>query len=60
MPDRKGHDRRYALNIGKATEQLGYAPTVELAKGIATTVAWYRDHRHWWQPLRQRAAGARA
>jgi dTDP-glucose 4,6-dehydratase len=51
VEDRKGHDRRYALDITKITE-LGYAPRVDFAAGLATTVAWYRDNRAWWAPLR--------
>lgn len=55
VPDRKGHDRRYALDITKITRELGYAPRVDFTDGLAATVAWYRDHRAWWEPLRHRA-----
>jgi dTDP-glucose 4,6-dehydratase len=55
VPDRKGHDRRYALDISKISGELGYAPRVGLDEGLAATVAWYRDNRAWWQPLRERA-----
>jgi dTDP-glucose 4,6-dehydratase len=56
VEDRKGHDRRYALDTGKAARELGYAPRVDFATGLAETVAWYRDRRDWWEPLRVRAA----
>jgi dTDP-glucose 4,6-dehydratase len=56
VPDRKGHDRRYSLDITKISEQLGYAPAVGFDDGLAATVSWYRDNRAWWQPLRARAA----
>jgi dTDP-glucose 4,6-dehydratase len=56
VADRKGHDRRYSLDIGKISAELGYAPAVDLAQGLAGTVAWYRDNRVWWEPLKQRAA----
>ncbi|HEX6873573.1 MAG TPA: dTDP-glucose 4,6-dehydratase [Micromonosporaceae bacterium] len=56
VPDRKGHDRRYALDISKSSAELGYAPTVTFDDGLAATVAWYRDNRSWWEPLRVRAA----
>jgi dTDP-glucose 4,6-dehydratase len=56
VTDRKGHDRRYSLDITKISEELGYAPQVGLDEGLASTVAWYRDHRDWWEPLRDRAA----
>jgi dTDP-glucose 4,6-dehydratase len=56
VPDRKGHDRRYALDTTKIARELGYVPRVDFGSGLAATVAWYRDHRDWWEPLRQRAA----
>jgi dTDP-glucose 4,6-dehydratase len=56
VPDRKGHDRRYSLDITKISEELGYAPAVALDRGLADTVAWYRDNRAWWEPLTARAA----
>ncbi|MEU3454317.1 dTDP-glucose 4,6-dehydratase [Micromonospora sp. NPDC006766] len=57
VADRKGHDRRYALDIGKTTAELGYTPSVDLDRGLAETVRWYRDNRAWWEPLKP-AAGA--
>jgi dTDP-glucose 4,6-dehydratase len=56
VADRKGHDRRYALDTTRAAAELGYAPRVDLIDGLATTVTWYRDNRWWWEPLRARAA----
>ncbi|MDQ2708384.1 MAG: dTDP-glucose 4,6-dehydratase [Actinomycetota bacterium] len=56
VADRLGHDRRYSVDITKIADELGYAPEVEFADGIAATVAWYRDHRGWWEPLKARAA----
>ncbi|GGN33439.1 dTDP-glucose 4,6-dehydratase [Actinoplanes campanulatus] len=55
VADRKGHDRRYSLDISKISEELGYSPRVGLADGLAATVAWYRDNRAWWEPLKSRA-----
>jgi dTDP-glucose 4,6-dehydratase len=52
VEDRKGHDRRYSLSIAKIREELGYAPAVDLDTGLARTVAWYRDNRAWWEPLK--------
>jgi dTDP-glucose 4,6-dehydratase len=51
VPDRPGHDARYLLDSSKLRQELGWAPQVGLAEGVAATVAWYRDHRQWWQPL---------
>ncbi|MEV5880751.1 dTDP-glucose 4,6-dehydratase [Streptomyces sp. NPDC052101] len=51
VPDRKGHDLRYSLDDSKIHEELGYAPAVSFAEGLAETVAWYRDNPGWWKPL---------
>jgi dTDP-glucose 4,6-dehydratase len=56
VTDRKGHDRRYSLDITKIKNELGYAPQVTLEQGLADTVAWYRANRAWWEPLKARAA----
>jgi dTDP-glucose 4,6-dehydratase len=51
VADRKGHDRRYSILDLKARGELGYLPRRDFASGLAETVAWYRDHRSWWEPL---------
>ncbi|WP_184690101.1 dTDP-glucose 4,6-dehydratase [Saccharothrix tamanrassetensis] len=56
VTDRKGHDRRYSVDITKISTELGYAPRVDFTSGLAATVEWYRDNRSWWEPLKQRAA----
>src|SRR3954454_703234 len=56
VTDRKGHDRRYSLDITKINNELGYEPQVTLEQGLADTVAWYRANRAWWEPLKARAA----
>ncbi|MGJ7440267.1 dTDP-glucose 4,6-dehydratase [Aquipuribacter sp. MA13-6] len=55
VEDRKGHDRRYSVDIAKIREELGYQPRVRFDEGLAGTVRWYADHRAWWEPLKQRA-----
>jgi dTDP-glucose 4,6-dehydratase len=57
VPDRKGHDRRYSLDITKIGEELGFAPLIGIEEGLAATVAWYRENRAWWEPLKARNAG---
>jgi len=59
VTDRKGHDRRYSVDHGKISAELGYQPRVSFAEGLASTVEWYRNHRDWWEPLKARAALAR-
>jgi dTDP-glucose 4,6-dehydratase len=55
VPDRPGHDRRYLLDSTKIRTELGWEPTVPFEQGLSETVAWYVDHRDWWEPLRDRA-----
>ena len=57
VADRKGHDRRYSLDITKIGAELGYAPQIGIDEGLAATVAWYRDNRAWWEPLKARTPG---
>ena len=52
VADRKGHDRRYSLDITKISEELGYAPAYDFERGLAETVTWYRENRDWWEPLK--------
>ncbi|QLQ39594.1 dTDP-glucose 4,6-dehydratase [Micromonospora robiginosa] len=52
VTDRKGHDRRYALDITKIETELGYAPSIDLDHGLTETVRWYRENRAWWEPLK--------
>ncbi|MGH3131755.1 MAG: dTDP-glucose 4,6-dehydratase, partial [Gaiellaceae bacterium] len=51
VDDRPGHDRRYALDTAKL-RALGWAPVRSFEEGLADTVAWYRDNRSWWEPLK--------
>lgn len=59
VEDRKGHDRRYSVDISKISAELGYQPQVPFADGLAATVQWYRDNEAWWRPLKERTAAAR-
>ncbi|MFB4301809.1 dTDP-glucose 4,6-dehydratase [Actinomadura sp. NTSP31] len=51
VPDRKGHDRRYAVDDARIRAELGYEPRIRFAEGLAATVTWYRENRRWWEPL---------
>jgi dTDP-glucose 4,6-dehydratase len=55
VTDRLGHDRRYSVDITKVTE-LGWRRRRTLDEALDATVAWYRDHRWWWEPLKQRTS----
>ncbi|MEU2928199.1 dTDP-glucose 4,6-dehydratase [Streptomyces sp. NPDC007251] len=56
VADRKGHDLRYSVDWSKARDELGYRPRRDFTAGLAETVAWYREHRDWWEPLKRRSA----
>jgi dTDP-glucose 4,6-dehydratase len=51
VPDRPGHDRRYALDASKA-QALGWTPAVLFERGIEDTVHWYLEHESWWKPIK--------
>jgi dTDP-glucose 4,6-dehydratase len=51
VADRLGHDRRYSIDTSKV-RALGWKPERELDEALAETVAWYRDNRWWWEPLK--------
>jgi dTDP-glucose 4,6-dehydratase len=55
VTDRLGHDRRYSVDIAKITA-LGWRKRRTLDEALEETVAWYRDNRWWWEPLKARAA----
>ncbi|RME30779.1 MAG: dTDP-glucose 4,6-dehydratase [Candidatus Zixiibacteriota bacterium] len=51
IPDRKGHDRRYAVRTDRI-RRLGWAPKTDFEEGLQTTVEWYVNNESWWQPIR--------
>lgn len=51
VEDRKGHDRRYAIDPAKITRELGWEPETKFENGIVETIQWYLDHKDWWEPL---------
>jgi dTDP-glucose 4,6-dehydratase len=55
VQDRPGHDRVYLIDHSKVTRELGWKPQIEFAKGLADTVAWYRDNRPWWEAVKSGA-----
>jgi dTDP-glucose 4,6-dehydratase len=54
VADRPGHDRRYAMNVGKIERELGWKPRQSLQSGLRVTIQWYLDHPDWIQAIRQR------
>jgi dTDP-glucose 4,6-dehydratase len=55
VPDRPGHDRRYAMDSRKIREALGWRPRRTFEEGLAETVKWYRDNDAWSQRIRSGA-----
>ncbi|WP_260620242.1 dTDP-glucose 4,6-dehydratase [Gordonibacter massiliensis (ex Traore et al. 2017)] len=56
VPDRPGHDRRYAIDPSKIRRELGWRPErTDFAAGLAETVAWYRANESWWAAAKDAA-----
>jgi dTDP-glucose 4,6-dehydratase len=51
VPDRSGHDFRYALDASKIEAELGFRPRVDFDEGLAEVADWYRSNPAWWKPL---------
>ena len=51
VEDRKGHDRRYAIDDGKARRELGWLPEQDFVQGLRATVRWYETNRGWWERI---------
>jgi len=52
VPDRPGHDQRYAVDSSKAEQELGWARQVPFAAGLRSTVQWYLDNQPWVESIR--------
>ncbi len=53
VPDRPGHDRRYAIDASKVRRELGWAPRHDFESGLRRTVRWYLDHAAWCQAVQK-------
>jgi dTDP-glucose 4,6-dehydratase len=51
VEDRKGHDRRYAIDFSKIERELGWRPTVSFEEGLQRTVKWFVENRTWWERI---------
>ena len=54
VPDRLGHDRRYAIDSLFAQRELDWKPLRTFKEGLGETIQWYIDNPSWWQPLLER------
>lgn len=51
VADRKGHDRRYAINPEKIHRELGWLPETSFDDGMEKTIKWYLENRRWWENI---------
>ena len=51
VEDRKGHDRRYAIDPTKIHSELGWLPETKFKDGIEKTIKWYLDNKDWWERI---------
>ncbi len=49
--DRKGHDRRYAIDPAKINKELGWSPETNFGEGINNTIQWYLENKNWWEEI---------
>jgi dTDP-glucose 4,6-dehydratase len=59
VKDRPGHDRRYAIDHGRAAE-LNWVPKKDFGGGLAETVRWYQSNENWWRPIIEEQAYERS
>lgn len=52
VEDRKGHDRRYAIDFSKLKNELGWQPQVTFEDGIKKTIEWFLDNESWWKNIK--------
>ncbi|MEK7644183.1 MAG: GDP-mannose 4,6-dehydratase, partial [Patescibacteria group bacterium] len=52
VKDRAGHDRRYAIDHRKLTEELGWKPEKSFEVGLKETVEWYKNNEWWWKKIK--------
>jgi dTDP-glucose 4,6-dehydratase len=55
VPDRLGHDRRYAVDCAKL-KALGWKREIDFERGLEATVRWYVDNREWWLKIKEKSA----
>lgn len=55
VKDRPGHDRRYSINWQKIKKELGWQPQYSFEQALEQTIAWYQNHRDWWEKVKSGA-----
>jgi len=54
VSDRPAHDRRYAMEISKISNELGWEPRLDFSSALRETVRWYLEHKQWVEEIRSR------
>ena len=54
VPDRLGHDKRYALDC-KKIHALGWKPETEFDEALTRTIRWYKDNEDWWRKIKDKS-----
>ena len=52
VEDRKGHDKRYAIDFSKIKNELSWEPSISFEDGIKETVEWYKNNQDWWKRIK--------
>ncbi|NTW27524.1 MAG: dTDP-glucose 4,6-dehydratase [Candidatus Moranbacteria bacterium] len=52
VQDRKGHDKRYAIDFSKIKNELGWEPQISFEEGIAKTLQWFMENESWWKNIK--------
>ena len=53
VSDRPGHDLRYAMDVRRAQQELGWKPEIPFEDGLRDTVQWYIGNEDWWRPIKR-------
>ncbi|PIR73673.1 MAG: dTDP-glucose 4,6-dehydratase [Candidatus Moranbacteria bacterium CG10_big_fil_rev_8_21_14_0_10_35_21] len=53
VADRLGHDKRYAIDFSKITQELGWEPKINFEQGLKNTIEWYKNNEDWWKKLKK-------
>ena len=52
VEDRKGHDKRYAIDFSKIKNELNWQPQISFKEGISKTLQWYQNNESWWKNIK--------
>ena len=55
VPDRPGHDRRYAIDSGKIRRELGWRPQADFTTAFQKTIDWYVANQEWMKNIREKS-----